>query len=84
MSDNELLTFPALFGKMVEKHGDQNALSFVDEKPLTYKAVNDHIYSLIRFLEDLGIRQGDKVAILGTNMPNWGIAYFAISFMGAV
>jgi len=84
MSDNELLTFPALFGKVVEKHGDQNALSFVDEEPLTYKAVNDHIYSLIRFLEDLGIRQGDKVAILGTNMPNWGIAYFAISFMGAV
>ena len=84
MSDNELLTFPALFGKVAEKHGDQNALSFVDEKPLTYKEVNDRIYSLIRFLEDLGIRQGDKVAILGTNMPNWGITYFAISFMGSV
>lgn len=84
MSDNELLTFPALFGKVAEKHGDQNALSFVDEKPLTYKEVNDRIYSLIRFLEDLGIRQGDKVAILGSNMPNWGITYFAISFMGSV
>lgn len=84
MSDNELLTFPALFGKVAEKHGDQNALSFVDEKPLTYKEVNDRIYSLIRFLEDLGIRQGDKVAILGSNMPNWGITYFAISLMGSV
>ena len=84
MNNNELLTFPALFGKTVERYANHNALSFVDEKPLTYIAVNDHIYSLIRFLEDLGIRQGDKVAILGTNMPNWGIAYFAISFMGAV
>ena len=74
MNNNELLTFPALFGKTVERYANHNALSFVDEKPLTYKAVNDHIYSLIRFLEDLGIRQGDKVAILGTNMPNWGIA----------
>jgi len=84
MIDNELLTFPALFGKAVEKYGDHNALSFVDEKPLTYREVNDHVNSLIRLLEDLGIKPGDKVAILGTNMPNWGIAYFAISFMGAV
>ena len=84
MIDNELLTFPALFGKAVEKYGDHNALSFVDEKPLTYQEVNDHVNSLIRLLEDLGIKPGDKVAILGTNMPNWGITYFAISFMGAV
>ena len=27
---------------------------------------------------------GDKVAILSTNMPNWGIAYFSVTFMGAV
>jgi long-chain acyl-CoA synthetase len=84
MIDNELLTFPSLFGKAVEKYGDQNALSFVDEKPLTFKDVNDHINSLIKFLEDLQIGPGDKVAILGTNMPNWGITYFAISFMGAI
>ena len=84
MIDNELLTFPAMFGKTVEKYGDHNALSFVDEKPLTYREVNDHVNSLIRLLEDLGIKPGDKVAILGTNMPNWGITYFAISFMGAV
>jgi len=84
MIDNELLTFPTLFGKAVEKYGNQNALSFVDEKPLTYREVNDHVNSLIRLLEDLGIKPGDKVAILGTNMPNWGITYFAISFMGAV
>lgn len=84
MNDNELLTFPAMFGKTVEKYADHNALSYVDEKPLKYLEVNDHVNSLIRLLEDLGIKPGDKVAILGTNMPNWGITYFAISFMGAV
>ena len=35
-------------------------------------------------LEKNGICQGDKVALLSTNMPNWGIAYFSITFMGAV
>ncbi len=84
MIDNELLTFPALFGKAVERYGDQNALSFVDEKPLSYKEVDKRINSLIGFMENLEIKPGDKVAILGNNMPNWGITYLAISFMGAV
>jgi len=39
---------------------------------------------LTAFLEKIDIHPGDKVAILSTNMPNWGIAYFAITFMGAV
>ena len=84
MGDNELLTFPALFGKAVEKYGDKNALAFVDEQPLTYNEVYHRINSLMCFLEDLGIKPGDRVAILGTNMPNWGIVYLAVSFMGAV
>jgi long-chain acyl-CoA synthetase len=84
MIDNELLTFPALFGKAVERYGDQNALSFVDEEPLTYNEVEKWINSLISFMEKLEINPGDKVAILANNMPNWGITYLAISFMGAV
>jgi long-chain acyl-CoA synthetase len=32
----------------------------------------------------LGIEKGDRVAILGENSPNWGIAYFSITCMGAV
>jgi len=84
MIDNELLTFPALFGKAVERYGEQNALSFVDEKPLSYKEVDKRVNSLIGFMENLEIGPGDKVAILGNNMPNWGITYLAISFMGAV
>jgi long-chain acyl-CoA synthetase len=35
-------------------------------------------------LEKNGICPGDKVAILSSNMPNWGIAFFAVTFMGAV
>jgi len=35
-------------------------------------------------LERKGICPGDKVALLSTNMPNWGLVYFSITFMGAV
>ncbi|MGE5410263.1 MAG: AMP-binding protein, partial [Clostridiales bacterium] len=34
-------------------------------------------------LYSLGIRQGDKVAILSQNSPQWVIADFAITFLGA-
>ncbi|MCK9612157.1 MAG: AMP-binding protein [Bacteroidales bacterium] len=78
------LTFPALFSNSVQKFPDNNALSFVDKSPITYKQMNQRIYALIAYLEDLNVKQGDKIAILSTNMPNWGIAYFAITFMGAV
>ncbi|HRT46808.1 MAG TPA: AMP-binding protein [Bacteroidales bacterium] len=68
----------------MKKNGDRNALSFIDEKPLTYKEVDQKINSLINFLEKNNIKKGDRVAILGTNMPNWGISFYAVTFKGAV
>ena len=77
-------TIPSLFSETLKKNGDRNALSFIDEKPLTYKEVDQKINSLINFLEKNNIKKGDRVAILGTNMPNWGISFYAVTFKGAV
>jgi len=79
-----LLTFPALFNDTLSRYGDHNAYSFVGEKPKTYSELAREIEALIAFLEKCGIEPGDKVAILSNNMPNWGAAYFAVTFMGAV
>lgn len=46
--------------------------------------MSDRIRALMAFLEKLDINPGDKVALLSTNMPHWGISYFAVSFMGAI
>jgi long-chain acyl-CoA synthetase len=78
------LTFPSIFNETLIKFGNQNAYAFVGEKPKTYEAVNKEIKSVIAFLEKNGISSGDKVAILSLNMPNWAVAYFSITFMGAV
>lgn len=78
------LTLPAGFGAMVNKFGDRNALALVGQKPLSYNEVHKQINSLIKLLEELNLQTGDKIAILGTNLPNWGISYFAITFMGAI
>ena len=78
------LTLPVRFGFTVHRFSNLNALAFVGEKPLTYSELSGKINDLTRLLKELKIQPGDKVSIYSTNMPNWGIAYFAITFMGAV
>jgi len=56
----------------------------VDGAPLTYADVERQVEQVSAFLHDQGIVKGDRVAILGQNAPNWGIAYLAIATMGAV
>jgi long-chain acyl-CoA synthetase len=78
------LTFPALFDNTVHKHGNSLAYSFVGDVPISYADASKKIRALMAFLEKAGIKHGDRVAIMSTNMPNWPIAYFSITFMGAV
>jgi long-chain acyl-CoA synthetase len=77
-------TFPAMFRETLRQFGTRNAYAFVGEKPKNYETVNKEINAVIAFLEKNGICPGDKVAILSTNMPNWSVAFFSITFMGAV
>jgi long-chain acyl-CoA synthetase len=84
MIAEQKLTFPALFDVSLKNHGQANFLSFVDGEPMTYKQVGEEIDKLKSLLAKNGIERGDRVALLSANMPNWGISYFAITFMGAV
>ncbi|PXX98769.1 AMP-dependent synthetase [Marinifilum breve] len=84
MENNNKFTFPSLFENTVQKFGNCNAMALVGQKPFTYNEVDATIKSLMVFYEKLGIEPGDKVALLSTNMPNWGMAYYATVFMGAV
>jgi long-chain acyl-CoA synthetase len=78
------MTFPAVFGETVRKFGDYNAFSFAGEDAITYKDAEKQIFALMAFLEKNDIKPGDRIAILSHNTPNWPLAYFAITFMGAV
>jgi long-chain acyl-CoA synthetase len=85
MEENSvLLTFPAIFNETVRKFGNHNAYAFAGEKPKTYFESQAEIRALTALLENIGIKPGDKVALLSHNMPNWSSAYFSITFMGAV
>ena len=78
------LTFPAKFRETLSIHGKSSAYAFVGEEPKSFEQVDSDIKAVIAFLEKNGIKPGDKVAILSTNMPNWGVVYFSVTFMRAV
>ncbi len=80
----EKLTLPALFKSSVEKYADKTSIVFAGEKNYTYREMGVDVEFLAEMLLEMGVSKGDKVAILSTNMPNWGKVFFAISLVGAV
>lgn len=66
------------------RFSERIALSTVDGEALTFRRLGELADELSRVLHDQGIIPGDRVALLSENKPNWGIAFFAITTMGAI
>ena len=73
-----------MYRETVSKYGNNNAYAFVGEKPIDFNEAYRRINAISALLGKAGIEKGDRVALLSANMPNWAIAYFGITFMGAV
>lgn len=84
MEELKVKTLAALFNRSTRQFADKPAFSWVDGTPLTYGQVHEKVNEVISVLQKNGIGQGDKVAILSENSPNWSISYFAVTTMGAV
>lgn len=84
MRNLESLTIPAMLQSSFVDFANQQSLVFVGEEVLTYRQMEIKVKKVALQLESLGIKRGDHIAILSQNMPNWGIAFFAISVLGAV
>ena len=51
---------------------------------VTYAEVGARIAKVQEMLVSAGLEPGDKVALLSSNMPNWGVSYFAVTTAGMV
>ncbi|MDR2848298.1 MAG: AMP-binding protein [Bacteroidales bacterium] len=78
------MTLPEVFNRSCKDYANRVAISFVSGEAMNYAQMQKEVEQISALLAGLGISKGDKVAILSGNMPNWCIAYFAISFVGAV
>ncbi len=63
---------------------DAPALSWVGGEPLSFREFRESAEAVSVLLTEQGIGFGDSVVILAENCPHWGVAYFAITGMGAV
>ena len=84
MIELKKMTLLSVLVNSVEKFGNRPFVSFVDGEKLSYKEFKSKVDTVSNFLKSEGIIAGDNVAILSENQPNWGIAYFAITAIGAV
>lgn len=84
MMNYEVQTLPHVLKTTVQEHSARPAVAFVGDKPVTYAEFGKKVQQIMAMLEKLEIIPGDRVAILGANMPHWGAVYFAIVSMGAI
>lgn len=80
----ENFTLKALLDRSASLYGSHDFLSFVSKQPLKYNEFYQKVKAMTTLLKEKGISKGDKVALLSENMPNWGIAYFAITYFGGI
>ena len=81
--DNEK-SFIALIEKSIKKNWDLDALTDYKGVTLQYKDVARKIEKLHIIFEESGVKPGDKIAVCGRNMSNWGVTFLATVTYGAV
>jgi len=82
--NTETMTLKDLLVTAAGRFPDRPALSYVGEEPISYARFIDLAHDVTTLLAASGVNPGDKVAIIGENMPNWAITYFAIVSSGAI
>jgi steroid-24-oyl-CoA synthetase len=64
-------------------HGDKEHLIYEGERS-TFTQCHEFTASIANWLDGQGVQPGDRVAIAMRNYPEWMLAYWAVTSMGAV
>lgn len=68
----------------LENYSDMPSFSDFKGETITYREVGQYIYRCHKVYKALGIKQGDKVALIGRNSTNWSLIYLGAVTYGAV
>ena len=86
-TSSEATSIPRLCLAAALKHGKPNALNHKEDgKWINMSATTfvERVQNVALGLAALGIRPGDRVALLSENRPEWSIADMAILSLGAI
>lgn len=68
----------------IKQNWNIEALSNYKENGVSYKDIAEKILRFHIFFKDAGIKEGDKIAMVGRNSANWCVAYLSTVTYGAV
>lgn len=68
----------------LKKFSERIAFSVWRGDDVSFKEVGERVEKIQAMLKDADIQPGDRVAILSSSVPNWGVSYFAITSAGYV
>ena len=80
----KLKTIYELLHTSVEKFSNNIAFTMFGGEDVTYREVMERVEQVQEMLLSAGLKPGDKVALLSSSMPNWGVCYFAVTTAGMV
>lgn len=85
MKRHDFSTLADLYGYTMRKFKDKEASQYINgTQKYTYADLDDSCRRLSRLLANFGIMPYNKVAIFSQNMPNWTVAFFAITAYGRI
>jgi long-chain acyl-CoA synthetase len=68
----------------IRQNWEIEALSNYKEKGFSYKEIAEKILKFHIFFKDAGMKEGDKIGLVGRNSANWCVIYLATVTYGAV
>ena len=77
-------TFVSYLSDSIVKNWENTALADYNGESVTYGEIGIYIQRFHKLFKDMGIKEGDKIAIVGKNSFRWGILYISIVTYGAV
>src|SRR5689334_24877338 len=80
-------SLPGLILDAVSRHNKQDALNYREDGKwfnITAATFVDRVKNVALGLASLGVRPGDRIALLSENRPEWSIADLAILSLGAI
>ena len=80
----KVTTLYEVLQQSLEKFSTRTAFSLWRGAGVTFSEVGERVKQIQDMLVDADIQPGDRVAILSSSVPNWGVAYFAIASAGYV
>ncbi|MCQ2217251.1 MAG: AMP-binding protein [Paludibacteraceae bacterium] len=77
--------FIKLFEKSFKENWDHLAMTdYVTKTDYTYKQVAEEVAKLHLLFEELNIKPGDHISLVGKNTPMWAMTFIAVMTYGAV